>query len=94
MELTICAPELFISILLEEVNLQLFVRDWLFFCQAQPRINMMQTKTEAIDYPYPTTNAPSLTIHPTLIVCEAVRRVCPRDDERDAKENELSDALD
>ena len=55
---------------------------------------MMQTKTEAIDYPYPTTNTPSLTIHHTLIVCEAVRRVCPWDDERDAKENDWSDASD
>ena len=61
------------------------------FCQAQPCIKMIQTKTEAIDYPYPTTNTPSLTIHHTLIVCEAVRRVCPWYDERDAHENDWSD---
>ena len=54
----------------------------------------MQTKTEAIDYPYPTTYTPSLTTHHTLIVCEAVRCVCPSDDERDAKENDWPDASD
>ena len=55
---------------------------------------MMQTKTEAINCPYPTTNTPSLTIHHTLIVCEAVHCVCPWNDERDAKENNLSDGSD
>ena len=52
---------------------------------------MMQTNTEAIDCPYPTTNTPSLTIHYALIICEAVHRVCPWDDDRDAKEDDWSD---
>ena len=55
---------------------------------------MTQTNTEAIDYPCPTTNTPSLTIHHALIVFEAVRRVCTWDDDRDAKEDDWSDASD
>ena len=54
----------------------------------------MQTNTEAFDYPYPTTNTSSLTIHHTLIVCEALRRMCPCDDDRDAKEDDWSDTSD
>ena len=42
----------------------------------------------------PTTNTPSLTIHHALIVCEAVRRVCPFDDDMDAKKDDWSDAPD
>ena len=35
-----------------------------------------------------------MTIHHALIVCKAVHRVCPWDDEMDAKENEWSDVSD
>ena len=52
---------------------------------------MMQTNTQTIDYLYPTTNAPPLTTHHTLIVCEAVRRMCPCDDDRDAKKEDCED---
>ena len=50
----------------------------------------MQTNPQATDYLYPTTNTPPLTIHHTLIVCEAVRCVCPCDDDRDAKEDDCA----
>ena len=53
---------------------------------------MPQTNTQDIDYPYPTTNTPPLTIHHALIVCEALCRVCSCDDDRDAKANDWSDA--
>ena len=59
-----------------------------FFASLQARIEMTQTNTEAIDYPYPTTDTPSLTIHHAIIVCEAVHCACPWDDERDAKEDD------
>ena len=49
---------------------------------------MTKSNPQAIDYPYPTTNTPPLTIHNTLIVCGALRRVCPCDDDRDAKEDD------
>ena len=52
---------------------------------------MAQTNIQAIDYPYPTTNTPPLTTHHALIVCEAVRCVCPCDDDRDAKEDDCDD---
>ena len=38
-----------------------------------------------------TTNTPPLTTHHALIVCEAVRYVCPCDDDRDAKEDDCDD---
>ena len=47
--------------------------------------NMAKSNTQAINYPYPTTNTPPLTIHHTLIVCEAVRHGCPCDNDRNAK---------
>ena len=46
---------------------------------------MTQSNTQTIDYPYPTTNTPPLTTHQALILCEALRRVCPCDDDKDAK---------
>ena len=49
---------------------------------------MAKSNPQAIDYPYPTTNTPPLTTHHALIVCEAVHRVCPCDDDRDAKEDD------
>ena len=52
---------------------------------------MMQTNIQTTDCPYPTTNTPLLTTHHALIVCEAVRRVCPCDDDRDAKDDDWSD---
>ena len=52
---------------------------------------MMQTNIQTTDHPYPTTNTPPLTTHHALIVCEAVRRVCPCDDDRDAKEDDCKD---
>ena len=61
---------------------------YIFFASTHTRIEMMQTNHQATDYPYPTTNTPSLTIYHALIVCEAVRRVCPCDEDRDAKEDD------
>ena len=56
--------------------------------------NMMQANIQTTDCPYPTTNTSLLTTHHTLIVCEAVRRMCPCDDDRDAKEGDCdSDVL-
>ena len=53
--------------------------------------NNMLTNIQTTDYPYPpTTNTPLLTTHHTLIVCEAVRSVCPCDDDRDAKEDDFN----
>ena len=49
---------------------------------------MMKSNTQTIDYLYATTNTPPLTTHHTLIVCKAVRRMCPCDDDRDAKEDD------
>ena len=49
-----------------------------------------KSNTQAIDYPYPTANTPPLTTHHTLIVCEALRYVCPCDDDRDAKEDDCN----
>ena len=43
-----------------------------------------------MDYPYPTTNSPPLTTHHALIVCGALRRVFPCDDDRDAKEDDCN----
>ena len=59
-----------------------------FFASLHTCIEMMRTNIQATNYPYPTTNTPSLTIHHTLIVCEALRCVCPCDDDRDAKEDD------
>ena len=61
--------------------------------RSHARTKMTQSNPQAIDYLYPTTNTPSLTIHHALIVCEAVHRVCPWDDERDAKENDCQTNL-
>ena len=56
--------------------------------------DMMQTNIQTTDYPYPTTNTPLLITHHALIVCEAVRCVCPCEDDRDAKEDDCdSDVL-
>ena len=49
---------------------------------------MAHTNTQATDYPYPNTNTPPLTAHHALIVCGALRRVCPCDGDRDAKEDD------
>ena len=49
---------------------------------------MTQANPQAIDYPYLTTNTPKLTTHHTLIVCGALRHVCPCDDDMDAKEDD------
>ena len=48
----------------------------------------MQTNIQTTNYLYPTTNTSLLTTHHALVVCEAVRRVCPCDDDRDAKEGD------
>ena len=61
---------------------------WWIFLHA---LNMMQTNTQTIEYLYSTTNTPPLTTHHTLIVCEAVRRLCSCDDDRDTKEDDWSD---
>ena len=53
---------------------------------------MAKSNPQAIDYPYPTTNTPPLTTHHALIACEAVRRVCLCDDNRDAKEDDCDDS--
>ena len=52
---------------------------------------MMQSNIQTTDYTYPTTNTPLLTTHHALVVCEAVRRVCPCDDDMDAKDNDWFD---
>ena len=52
---------------------------------------MVQTNPQAIDYSYPITNTPPLTTHHALIVCEAVRCVCPCGNDRDAKEDDCDD---
>ena len=49
---------------------------------------MTQTKPQAIDYPYPTTNTPPLTTHHALNVCGALHHVYSCDDDRDAKEDD------
>ena len=65
-----------------------------FFGSTPHAPDMLQTNTQTIDYLYPTTNKPPLTTHNALVVCEAVRRVCPCDDDRDAKEDDCdSDVL-
>ena len=51
------------------------------------RTGMIKTDPQAIDYPYPATNAALVTTHHALIVCGALRRVCRCDDDRDAKED-------
>ena len=53
----------------------------------------MKTNTQATDYPNPTTTTPPLTTHHALIVCVALRRICPCDDDRDAKEDVCNDAF-
>ena len=52
---------------------------------------MVQTNIQTTDYLYPTTNTPYLTTHHALIVCDAVRCVCPYDDDRDAKEGDCKE---
>ena len=54
-------------------------------------LGMAQINIQTISCLYPTTNTPSLTTHHTLIVCEALRYVCPCDDDRDAKEDDCDD---
>ena len=61
-----------------------------FFDSAHERIDMITTDPLAIDYPYPTTNIPPLITHHAFNVCEALRRVCPCDDARDAKEDDYN----
>ena len=51
---------------------------------------MAKSNPQAIAYPHPTTNTPPLTIHHTIIVCEAVRHVCPYDDGRDDCDSDVS----
>ena len=58
-----------------------------FFDSSHARTKMTQINTQAIDYPYPTTNTPPLATHHALIVCGTLRHVCPCDDDRDAKED-------
>ena len=58
------------------------------FDSSHSRTEMTQTNTQAIDYPYPTTNTPPLTTYHALIFFAALHRVCPSDDERDAKEDD------
>ena len=58
------------------------------FDSTHKRTDMIKTDPQAIDYPCPTTNTPSLTTRHILIVCGALRRVCPCDDYRDAKEDD------
>ena len=53
--------------------------------------DMTKSNTQTINDLYPTTNTPPLTTHHALIVCEAVRHVCPCDDDRDAKEDDCED---
>ena len=52
---------------------------------------MAQTNIQTTDYLYPTNNTSPLTTHHALAVCEAVRRVCPCDDDRVAKEGDCED---
>ena len=54
---------------------------------------MTQTNPQALDYPYPTTNTPPVTTYHALIVCGALRRVCPCDDDRDTKEDDRDDTF-
>ena len=49
---------------------------------------MITNDPQAIDYPYPANNAPPPPIHLALVVSGALRRVCPCDDDRDAKEDD------
>ena len=63
------------------------------FHSSHARTEMMQTNPQAIDYPCPTTNTPTLIIHHALIVCGALRRVCPCDDDRDAKKDDRDDVF-
>ena len=55
--------------------------------------DMTKTDSQAIHNPYQTTNTPPLTTHHALIVCGALRRVCPCDDDRDAKEDDRDDVF-
>ena len=52
--------------------------------------DMAKSNSQTINYLYPTTNTSPLTTHHTLIVCEAVRCVCPCDDDMDAKEDDCN----
>ena len=52
---------------------------------------MTKSNTQTIEYLYPTTNTPLLTKRHALIVCEALRCVCPCDDDRDALEDDCED---
>ena len=56
-------------------------------------LEMMKSNTQAIDYPYSTTNTPPLTTHHALIVCGALRCVCPCDNDRDVKEDDRDDVF-
>ena len=64
------------------------------FLQHADAPEMAKSNPQAMDYPYPTTNTSPLTTYHALVVCEALRRVCPCDDDRDAKEDDCdSDVL-
>ena len=54
---------------------------------------MAQANHQAIDYLYTTTNTPPLTSHHALNMCGALRRVCPCDDDKDAKEDDCDDVF-
>ena len=60
----------------------------IFFFSSHARTKLMQTNTQAMDYPYPNTNTPSLTIHHALLFCEALCRMCPCDDNRKANQDD------
>ena len=66
-------------------------RELFYFSGNTHTVDMAQTNIQTTDYLYPTTNTPPLTTHHTLIVCEAVRRVCPCGNDRDAKEGDCED---
>ena len=63
------------------------------FDSSREHTHMIKTNPQAInyDYPYPTTNTLPLTTHYALVVCGALRRACPCDDDMDAKEDDCDD---
>ena len=59
-----------------------------FFLQRARYHDNEHDQPSGYDYPYPTTHTPPLTTYHALIVCGAARRVCPCDDDMDAKEDD------
>ena len=60
------------------------------FVLAVKKVGMVH---QANDFPCPTTNTPPLTIHLAHIVCAVLRCQCPREDDRDGKEDDWTHGM-